>query len=394
MENGEALNAKGKAAEIFVQQLANKSFLEDWCYPNPKLADGKELCDLLIIYDEVVIIWQIKALKSDSEGMYKKSAVEKNIRQLLGARRSLFELGKPIKLVNVRRGEEIFNPRTIKETYYISTIFGEEEEVSTFGEIVAGQVIHSFTQEFVDLALRELDTTRDFVDYLKEKTKLVLSKIYITLLGGEKELLAYYLANERNFSRLIDLDHIIIEEGFWDQLQKLPEYLAKKEADRMSYFWDELINRCHTGGSEYESIARELARTNRYDRRVLSKNFYTAHVRAHNEKNTQLIRRTFSLNGVTYCFVFMDDIEPRNRRKMLLSVSCYVARGLHQENKKVIGIATEMKFNPLCSYDYCLFELAELTDDEKKQIDKVKKELGIFLNPEVTHFQEDEYPKH
>jgi hypothetical protein len=41
----------------------------------------------------------------------------------------------------------------------------------------------------------------------------------------------------------------------------------------------------------------------------------------------QLIRRTFSLNGVTYCFVFMDDIEPRNRRKKLLSVSCYVARG-------------------------------------------------------------------
>jgi len=35
----------------------------DWCYPNPKLPDGKELCDLLVVFDDKAIICQIKNLK-------------------------------------------------------------------------------------------------------------------------------------------------------------------------------------------------------------------------------------------------------------------------------------------------------------------------------------------
>jgi len=69
---------KGAKAEEMVQDLANKSFFIDWCYPNPKLPNGKELCDLLIIFDDIAIIWQIKDLKLDANNKYKKAEVEKN----------------------------------------------------------------------------------------------------------------------------------------------------------------------------------------------------------------------------------------------------------------------------------------------------------------------------
>jgi hypothetical protein len=46
---------KGEFAERIVHELAGASFFTDWCYRNPKLADGKELCDLLI---ETPRVWQ------------------------------------------------------------------------------------------------------------------------------------------------------------------------------------------------------------------------------------------------------------------------------------------------------------------------------------------------
>ncbi len=59
---------KGSDAEEFAFNLASKCFLEDWCYPSPKAPDGKEICDLLIVFDDTAIIFQIKSLKLGSDG--------------------------------------------------------------------------------------------------------------------------------------------------------------------------------------------------------------------------------------------------------------------------------------------------------------------------------------
>ena len=64
---------KGQKAEKLVHDLAVKTFLTDWCYLNPKLPDGKELCDLLVVFDDIAIIWQIKDLKVNKSGKYSES---------------------------------------------------------------------------------------------------------------------------------------------------------------------------------------------------------------------------------------------------------------------------------------------------------------------------------
>jgi hypothetical protein len=68
---GHYFREKGAAAEKIIHNLATKTFLTDWCYTNPKKPDGNELCDLLVVFDETPIIWQIKDLKTDEYGRYK-----------------------------------------------------------------------------------------------------------------------------------------------------------------------------------------------------------------------------------------------------------------------------------------------------------------------------------
>lgn len=389
---GYQLYLKGKKAEDFVHELAEKSFLVDWCYRNPILPDGKELCDLLVVYDDVAVIWQIKDLKLNDQGKYKKSEVEKNLRQISGARRRLFDLKTHIKLENPRRGKEVFNPKLITKIYSISALMGDGEEVFSFVEIKKGQVIHTFTREFTEIVLNELDTIQDFINYLREKESLIAVNNRIIILGGERELLAYYLMNERSFEKLNEATVISINEGLWGELQKRPEYKEKKKVDKISYGWDSIINKAHTCGGDYEKVARELARPNRFERRLLSNAFFDARMMAHHEPEKDTFRRIFKTNGTTYCFVFLDDPEPRDRRKGLLANICFIARGIVKDSKKVIGIATEMKIRPTCSYDFCLLDLPKWTKQEQREMERLQKETGIFINPQLKYAHEDEYP--
>ena len=384
---------KGKKAEKLVHDLALKTFLTDWCYLNPTLPSGKELCDLLVVFDEVAVIWQIKDLRLDKQGKYKESEVKKNLRQLSGARRQLFKLKTPIELENPRRGKEPFDPTSIKEIYLISVLTGQGVDWFSFVEDIRSYTAHVFTRDFTQIVLNELDTISDFTEYLQAKEALIKSDKELIIIGGEEELLANYLMNNRSFEIFKEANLIIIEQGSWEQLQNREEYKAKKKEDEISYLWDGIINKAHKGSSEYERVARELARPNRFKRRYLSKVFFEAHVKAHNDKIYDLFRRVLLADGITYCFLFADDPEPRERRMAMLSAICWIARGQYQENRRVLGIATEMKIRPTCSYDFCLMDIPGWTEENQKDMEKLQQETGILTNPITSYAHEEEYPK-
>src|ERR1035441_5045533 len=274
---------KGRRAEAVIHALATKTFLTDWCYPNPKKPDGKELCDLLVVFDDIAIIWQVKDLKVDDSGQYKKAEVEKNLRQLSGARRHLFDLKVPIELDNPRRGRELFKPADIRVIHLISVLMGEEN------------------------------------------------------------LLAKYLQQGRSFSWMDKYDSILIDDTVWPAFSHDPQFLAKKREDEISYGWDSIIDRAHDGSSAaYERAARELARPNRFARRVLSKLFMDAY-KEYWDCPLPVFRRMAPVDDTTYCFLFMEDGHelPRKRRTAMLTLMCFVARGLPPYNNRVVGIATE-----------------------------------------------------
>jgi hypothetical protein len=388
--SGHYFHEKGQRAEAIIHDLATKTFLTDWCYPNPKKPDGKELCDLLVVFDETAIIWQIKDLKVDKAGKYKKAEVEKNLRQLGGARRALFELRVPIELENPRRGKEVFNPDRIKTVHLISVLMGESEEPFPFVQFLKDKLIHVFTREFADIALSELDTVSDFCNYLREKEAIDRTKVVIVK-GGEENLLAKYLENLRNFSWMDNYDNILIDATCWPALTQNPQFIAKKLEDQISYGWDNVIDRAHDGTSDgYERLARELARPDRFTRRVISKSFYEAYSE-YMEKKPRIFRRYTAFGDTTYCFLLMEDgKEPRENRKKMLSCMCFVARGLPPMNMRVIGVATEAENH---SYDYCFRKQPEWTEQDEANKLKVQEATGIFVNPRRTETGEDEYPK-
>ena len=146
----------------------------------------------------LAIIWQIKDLKVDEAGKYKKAEVEKNLRQLSGARRAMFDLRVPIQLKNPRRGKELFNPDQIKTVHHISVLMGESDEPFPFFQIVKDKLIHVFTREFADLALSELDTVSDFCDYLRKKEAIDQNK-RVVVAGGEENSLGKILGKSARF---------------------------------------------------------------------------------------------------------------------------------------------------------------------------------------------------
>ena len=101
-------SSKGASAETFVHKLTEKSMFTDRCYRNPMLKPGVELCDMLVVFDDTVIIMQIKDLKLRKDGSPNFRDQGTNIKQLHGAYRQLMELKSPIKLINPRRGPTAF----------------------------------------------------------------------------------------------------------------------------------------------------------------------------------------------------------------------------------------------------------------------------------------------
>jgi len=109
--------------------------------------------------------------------------------------------------------------------------------------------VHVLDDGSLDIVMSELDTITDLTDYLAKKELLVRSgKLMIST--GEEDLLAYYMTHmesrhEHGFTRPdgspLRLSDSIAIENVFSELQKNPQYIAKKQADEISYLWDNLI---------------------------------------------------------------------------------------------------------------------------------------------------------
>lgn len=396
---GHHFRLKGAKAEDFLENLAARSFFVDWCFRSPKLPDNRELCDFLVVFDHTAIIWQVKDLKLDEAGRYKPAEVKKNLKQLSGAHRQLFDLKTSIELVNARRTKERLDPGQITEVFLISALLGDGEEGFSALEEVRNHPVHVFTREFAEIVLGELDTISDFIEYLRAKQKLLVSgKPSLIILGGEENLLGFYLQNNRSFARLADADQVALEDGIWTELQQDAGYQAKQVADRISYGWDSIIDRAHEGSQKYERVARELARPNRFARRTLAQSFYDMHVAAHEDKIHPIARRiTVAKDPApgrdrTYVFLFMDKKLGRERRLEMLQALCIVARDLNPQNPMVVGIATQKSLEPECSYDFCILDYPEWPEAMARAAEQMREQLGFFKNPQRTETMTQEYP--
>jgi hypothetical protein len=287
-------------SERYLAGLAEQSFLDLWSYPNLYIdrrsnggtAAGKELCDLLVVCGDHLLIFSDKTVNwpaGDNVDVnwsrWYRRAIEKSAAQVRGAERWLMEhpdrvfldaactqtfpldLPLPAKrrvhgivvahgaaaaCRKVRGGSGSLEivPRLVADGH-VDPLSADYRPLAVGDIEPSGSFIHVFDEVSLGIVLRELDTISDFADYLDRKAQFVRSG-HLEEAAGEEDLLAYYLVHtdadqEHAFVTPDGTDwkpgqRLRIIAGSYNDVRNQPAYVAKKKADRPSYAWDTLIS--------------------------------------------------------------------------------------------------------------------------------------------------------
>lgn len=188
--------------------------------------------------------------------------------------------------------------------------------------------VHFLDEVSIDIIFQELDTLRDFTRYLTHKEKLINNDMLL-FAPGEVELLGYYLSSREDLY-LIDSPKFIIpsnrtdepiavQPGFYEGHKATEEYLKIKEIIAPSYFWDKYINimgppaftgKWHeTNGENYDeeiTVLKYMASESRIARAILSNAFLEiSGVPFTNNELHPRVRACNSPTNESICYVFL-----------------------------------------------------------------------------------------
>jgi len=172
-------NTKGNIGEKFVNEIAFKSFFKYWCYPNPKHENGskKEICDLLIIFKNICIIFSVKNYEfKGNYTRYFNNTVEKAVKQINGACKTLFNIDN-VEIKHPEKNSEVFPKNGINKIFKIIVNLGGDLDFYDITRTTKGNdFITIFNKETFVTIISELDTIPDFIDYLEKRELLFKSK--------------------------------------------------------------------------------------------------------------------------------------------------------------------------------------------------------------------------
>ncbi len=409
-------NEKGSAAETLIADLCSDAFFQDFCFKNPYVGiskDRKELCDVLVVLGDTAIIWQIKNIKLGENGHFKQSDIDKAVKQCRGAKRKLTTLGK-VELTNVAGKTKTVDTNKIKNVYLIAAIEGGLAEIGSFYDDSDKGNVHIFFEKFTRYTTKHLNTVKDFIRYLQNKERFLADGKGLILSGGEEELLAVYINNNRTFGNMegTNANQIFLDtEGSAAELEQDEGYKTKQELDsHWGKAWDELIRKKSEGlphegdTSKPEDRDKFLAKMmshDRFERRILGKTYVDAAVEAAKQPNNEtfVYRRYCPSDGVTYVFAFMGSLDgDKKPRQTMLYLAALAARKKFPQNSMVIAVVSEqdMVKNPNgCSFDWVLLDA---TDDDLRQaitpeIADFMEKHGFLKNPKVEAITAYEYPE-
>jgi hypothetical protein len=286
-------------SERYLAVLADRTFLNLWSYPNLFVdrkqggkGDGKELCDLLVVCGDDIIIFSDKSIEWPNGADFEtawcrwyRRAIEKSVSQIGGAERWLAQFPDRIFLdpscteklplalppVDRRRVHGVIvglGARAACAAHYPGSsgsflvtpdLKGKQHldpKSAGFLPFGIGDVrpdgsfIHVFDDRALDLVMSELDTLIDFTEYLTKREKIIRSGRLLPV-TGEEELLGYYMTSygpneihdfvKPRGGEWQEGEHLLVPEGTFAGLANQPAYKAKKKADEVSYAWDRLI---------------------------------------------------------------------------------------------------------------------------------------------------------
>jgi hypothetical protein len=326
-------------SERALAKLARETFLSLWSYPNVvrdepqgKGIIGKEIADLLVVFEDDVVLFSDKDCVFPSTGnldvdwsRWYRNAIDKSAKQLWGAERQIrahpgrifidpkCEIRLPIPLPDParmrihrvvvahgasQRCREVLGGSG--SLMIVPGIVGDEHQLPqekggqpfAIGRVSATKpFVHVLDDTSLDLLLKNLDTVWDFVGYLRKKEAFISSG-HLGMAAGEEALLGWYVGkinehDEHDFVVPTEAGDkpLALSESRWHDFLNSGERRRKLEADKISYLWDELIElfaRHYMAGTshhltevdsthyDFERVLRFFARENRTRRRLLA----------------------------------------------------------------------------------------------------------------------------
>lgn len=434
-------------SEKYLGRIAQQTFLSFWSHLNLFRSRNKELADLIIIFDEHIIIFSDKscALKEGEHGWsrWHKRAVLESAQQLYRAAGWIrkhpqeiftdvkcdrrFPLHLPsspaIHLVAVATGAREAAALHLNSNGALA-IRTDECGNSKFvlGDIDRNkEFVHIFDDVSLSLLLKELDTTSDFVLYLQKRAKFLRSGPVIAA-PSESSLLAYYLKNmndsEHDFILPGDVPtptHVMVDED-WDKFVSSAPYLRKKSADSDSYLWDRVIENVtfhadqgtlevgqENGLAGNEEALRFLAKETRFSRRHLARSL----IEVRNQVSSigeNIYARTLMVSGeedkaFVFCAVRSDAVgssKYRAARRAILRARVEAAKLRNDALHTVIGIAVAGSSDSDESVDIAVRVYPDPWPAEARtQAEELCRTMGVPLDlsrAKVGHWRDHEYP--
>jgi hypothetical protein len=424
---------KGKIGEDAVNEVAEKTYLKYWCFPGPRdeLKDKKEICDLLILFKETALIISIKnyEFKGNYE-RYFRSTLDKAISQIQGAERKLFDSQYDIVFNHPTKGEHKFDP---KKYSVVQRLIINLSTVPLFypgGTLTSkGNFIHIFNWFAFLKVVNELDTIPDFIDYLierentfKEKQIVILpgkeddwsqethaefvkyseklnptEKPFVLFSGNELDLLATYLFNGRVFNDYFKSNEsntsFLQYDGKWEEYILRKEVVRKKEADQISYFIDEFIERevLYYNDDNRIEMATELLGLSRFERRVVGKHFFEFIDRYKFANKFDIARRYGKMNDIIISFFVHGSGIDLERAMTMMNVAVLgYAYWEGYKTKKIIMIGCNSELTQF-KFLYSK-EIEPLPFQQQEDLIHDLKLLNWFEKMEEIKFPSKEYP--
>lgn len=439
-------------SERHLKKLGSRSFLSLWSYANVyrDQGGGKELCDLLVIFGDSVVIFSDKHCAFPNSGddakdwsRWYQRAVAKSADQIFGAERWLRDhpgrifvdskctvrlpigLPEPGKMrvhrVVVALGASTRCQGALGDngSLMLASPKGGQQvppPFTVFPNVPPDKrTVHVFDEHSLDVVLDELDTIQDFLAYLRKKEALLASTGIQA--PSEQDLLAFYLQNvnaqdEHDFVLPEACDFFGLQEGLWEHISEQPAYAAKKARDRPSYAWDRLIEylvgRIASGDltmggdtelSTHELGLRVMAAERRVARRMLANAFLGL---ALNTPRGQpfAVRVVLSPSkaGAAYVFVLLkhdlgtnyDDYQRERLERLLAYVD--VVKYLYRDLQHVVGIGTETQDSPGRSETMAYFDTSEWPAEALERGRWLHEVKGLMKSARTWHAHEREYP--
>lgn len=383
----------GMEGENFVLKILETSYLKYWLYPNPKDENGdkKEICDALILFFDTAIIISVKNYQCKGNyDRFAKKVIEKSSKQLFGAERKIFSLNE-LKVIHPTNGETIINPKDYTNIIKITVSVGEDFENYEFIDYDENKgIIAILNKDTFQTLVKELDTVKDLTEYLKSRETLLLKNLNKKCNCKEKDLLAHYLSNARDFKKEL---YINFEEetsklkGKWEIYDKDKQVLLKRLEDEKSYFIDELIKNDVLKLTNGELLAKELMTLSRFERRIIAQNLFEIVNKYQNEKDF-LARRFTTYNDIGFLFIYYPIERPQNEIDKILELAQQIY-AYKYDCKKLVLLAASLG---LKQWKFGLFQSTEVTSEAKIYLEKLIKAFGWFTSEMVINRNIKEYP--